>query len=830
MMRTTRGCFGWAVTLGALLGGPWLGPLPQVASAQAAPADAFDDIDGGAPKAKPDDRAGAKSSTAAKSSTPPEPAKRSAAVSKAAKPVAPSKSVAPTTKVDAGVGSSKAAVTSAEAPAARSDETSLAARRFRAHNTLRGPIGGFHVVDAGSASRGSFRLQLGTDFFFAKSFLYNGDKNDYFGAVLSMSWTILDYLEVFASVAGQANSNSKGSPTLFQVLGDSYFGAKLFHAVLPWLNVGGDVSIALLNKIGGIGPSLKSTSAGLRANVTADLQNLRNKSVPLILRLNLQYWFDNSANLSKDSENARYAALSAPAPIGEETRHLLTRDERFALGINRNDFVYLGYGMEVPIRVGNAFYLDPIVEWNWGIPVNRQGYSCPYLTSEPNPGKPSSTVDGCLDQQGVKAFPMTVTAGLRVLPPVSGLAAFVGVDVGLTGTSTFVRELAPTAPYKVLLGVSYAYDARSQKPVPKPLPVVAPTPVSAPQPVVGRVAGVVVDQQTQQPVSAAVVRFPGRQVNGRDLTALLSDAEGVFRSYEFASGKLQIEVEHPDYQKGICSAEIPSEVKPAPVGAAPAGDSSAGAAKVGVNQNKTQSADQNKTQSADRRQDVVEVSLRCELTPLPQLGVLEGKIVDDQGTPVVGVMALLNGPAAQQLSTDAAGAFKVLQAVPGNYTVRVENDGYFAVVSQVVITPKATTQLQLVLVRRPKRPLVTIAKDSLRIRQSIRFGNNSAEILGESTALMSELAHTLLTHPEIRRVEVQGHTDDNGTEQRNLELSEQRAESVRRWLVDHGVESDRLGAKGYGESQPLVPNITAGNRKRNRRVQFVIVERAAPAS
>jgi hypothetical protein len=58
-------------------------------------------------------------------------------------------------------------------------------------------------------------------------------------------------------------------------------------------------------------------------------------------------------------------------------------------------------------------------------------------------------------------------------------------------------------------------------------------------------------------------------------------------------------------------------------------------------------------------------------------------------------------------------------------------------------------------------------------------------------------------------------------------LSEQRAEAVVAWLNQHGVGSDRMVSRGYGQDKPLVPNVTAGNRAQNRRVQFIILEKEA---
>ena len=73
-------------------------------------------------------------------------------------------------------------------------------------------------------------------------------------------------------------------------------------------------------------------------------------------------------------------------------------------------------------------------------------------------------------------------------------------------------------------------------------------------------------------------------------------------------------------------------------------------------------------------------------------------------------------------------------------------------------------------------------------------------------------------------MEIQGHTDNTGTREHNLQLSDARASSVKKWLVEAGVDTNRLVAKGYGQDRPIAPNVTAANRTRNRRVQFIILE------
>jgi OmpA-OmpF porin, OOP family len=79
-------------------------------------------------------------------------------------------------------------------------------------------------------------------------------------------------------------------------------------------------------------------------------------------------------------------------------------------------------------------------------------------------------------------------------------------------------------------------------------------------------------------------------------------------------------------------------------------------------------------------------------------------------------------------------------------------------------------------------------------------------------------------HPEIKRVRVEGHTDNKGAAAYNEKLSQQRADSVIKWLSSHGIAAERLVAKGMGLTTPLVANDTEANRALNRRVEFHIEE------
>jgi outer membrane protein OmpA-like peptidoglycan-associated protein len=651
-------------------------------------------------------------------------------------------------------------------------------RRLVLHNTWGGSVGGIHVVDAGSGPSESFRVQLLTDFFFANGFLNPGDDNSHIGGSLSLSWTPWDFLEIYASIASYANSNATESPALFQVLGDTLLGLKAYYEVLPFLTIGGDISIGLLNTVGDIGLVGDSTSVGIRGNVSLDLRGLESP-IPLIARLNLQYYFDNSQALIGGVEQARYDALPTTGPdarmtMADETRHLLTRVERFALGINRTDFFNIGIGIEAPFTVMQDFTISPILEWNLAIPVNRQGYNCLYLP-DPTTGGPIPGDDGCLERQGFDAFPSTLTIGVRVLPPFRGLSITAAVDIGTSGMSTFVRELAGNAPYNVILGLGYAFDT-----VPRvetvEREVERRVEVRIPPPVRGRVIGTVVESGPGTPITGATVTYVGRE-----LTPQSTGADGRFTSYEVDPGEVVVDLTHPEYNPGRCSATVPAE----------GGD----------------------------------VEVRCELTALPRLGDVRGTVRSDTGTPVVGARVQVTGPTPFTASADASGQFTRGELQPGSYTARVDAEGYLITQQTFEVRARETAQPEIVVITRPRRSLVSLRAREIIIRRQVNFATDSAEILPDSTPLLTEIADVLLRNPDIRRVEIQGHTDSVGDDSHNMDLSQRRADSVRQWLVAAGVEPERLTSQGYGETRPLVPNITAGNRARNRRVQFMITER-----
>jgi outer membrane protein OmpA-like peptidoglycan-associated protein len=106
-------------------------------------------------------------------------------------------------------------------------------------------------------------------------------------------------------------------------------------------------------------------------------------------------------------------------------------------------------------------------------------------------------------------------------------------------------------------------------------------------------------------------------------------------------------------------------------------------------------------------------------------------------------------------------------------------------------------------------------------KAGVYFETNKYNISSNAQLAIDKLQKIFAEYPETN-ILVEGHTDDVGTDEYNMNLSQKRAQAVGDRLKAAGVSSSRLIIKWYGESQPKVPNDSDANRALNRRVQFVI--------
>ena len=145
--------------------------------------------------------------------------------------------------------------------------------------------------------------------------------------------------------------------------------------------------------------------------------------------------------------------------------------------------------------------------------------------------------------------------------------------------------------------------------------------------------------------------------------------------------------------------------------------------------------------------------------------------------------------------------------------------------SLLTVQQDAFPPLEIQAERPPPGPArVVLTPSSIQIGEKIQFATGSAEILPASFGLLDEIAKLFQENPQIEVVAIEGHTDSVGGDSYNQKLSQARAASVKKYLVDKGVAAKRLEAKGFGLTRPIGDNSTEAGKEQNRRVEFNIVK------
>lgn len=320
------------------------------------------------------------------------------------------------------------------------------------------------------------------------------------------------------------------------------------------------------------------------------------------------------------------------------------------------------------------------------------------------------------------------------------------------------------------IGFGLFTAAKKAEPEPEPPPV---------GPTLGRVLGRVLEKETKVPIVGATVTLVGR---GRNPLSTVDDGRFVFG--EVPPGVVRFDIQHADYAPGTCEVQVPDA----------GGDA----------------------------------AVYCYLEQAVRGGAISGQVQDQTGRGIGSARVLIIGPKGMQISADGEGLFAALDLPPGNYQLQVDAAGHLMQVMSVEVAANETATPTIVLMPRPKQQLVEVSENEIVIRQQILFGTGSADIAHSSEPLMRQIADVFLRNPNIERVEIQGHTDSIGKREFNMQLSQDRADAVREWLIGAGVAPSRMVARGYGPDHALRPNNNAANRAANRRVQFIIKEKQQP--
>lgn len=679
-------------------------------------------------------------------------------------------------------------------------------RKMNEASTLTGGVGLLHMQYAQGGAPGQFRLGFTTEYFSA-GFLCSSsfpcpattaggvrpvtDSTDHIGGRLTLSMQLTKWLESYLATSALANSNDRNRPSLLQVLGDSVIGAKAHGALSGVFHLGGAFELWLVNGTGSVGLDGAGTSAKFRALASTDFRGAQ-KPIPLRFGLAMTYVVDNSGEVIARTEANRGTSV--------------TRIERFGLNVNRVDHFDIGFGGEI---FAAQEKVRPFAEINVAIPVNRQDYRC----RQNNP-----SADKCLATTAIA--PASLTIGSRFFPWKRGFNLLLAVDIGLEGVNTFIEEVRPTPPWMLYMGAGWAFDTQDRPPIVKER--VVEKPVAARRG--GRkVHGFVHEEGQTAGIPNAIVSWE----NHPELTSLVTNPDGSFTTHELDEGPYMFGIRADGYKPGQCTTTI--------VRAAGQGGRVTAPKLAPAQPNQANPAGQPAPPPAQPPPPPPtgggDVQLDCVLQALPRVGNIVGHVKDmESGASIASASVRVLDAQKKELTgtTDPDGKFRFELVSPGESEITIDAPGYLAFVEKLDVKPRQDNPAELALKKKPKDSLVQLGKQEIVIKQQIQFAVDSAVILPESTGLLTEIADVFIKNPRVRRVEVQGHTDNTGTPDHNMKLSEDRANAVVSWLTSHGVGADRLVAKGFGQSKPIAPNVTAATRARNRRVQFIILDQDEP--
>ena len=220
--------------------------------------------------------------------------------------------------------------------------------------------------------------------------------------------------------------------------------------------------------------------------------------------------------------------------------------------------------------------------------------------------------------------------------------------------------------------------------------------------------------------------------------------------------------------------------------------------------------------------DIYSIEIPEEMRPQPTV-VVSGVVTNAKTKDPIGAWVLIEDINTGEMisvnkSNEETGQYLVVLPAGRNYSVSANKEAFFFY-SQLFEVPK-TSQYQEITKNIELKPIEKGAKVVL---NNIFFDTGKATLTSDSKLELNKAFDLMKQNPSMI-IEVGGHTDNVGNDDYNMKLSHDRAKSVREYLVNAGINSERIQAKGYGETSPVATNDTEEGRAANRRTEFVILE------
>jgi outer membrane protein OmpA-like peptidoglycan-associated protein len=635
--------------------------------------------------------------------------------------------------------------------------------------TLTGGVGLFRTLTGDAGRAGTFRIGLHAGVFqqselvVAGTATAPGDTDTHFAGDVTISYTPWKYLEAYLGIFNSSNKNERN---------DS--GRSDPQVILAL----GDVQLGLKGRYP-VTPafdlalhvgvrflnSVGGTFDGSATNAAFDLiGSLDLRHLARTARVPLRFHLNFGYLL--DNSMSLLPSGQCMSSTSNDPCIRSRAVETFAWGVGSSR-LRLALAVDAPTLIRNVVGLQPFVEYHVEVPVGDGD------ATVVNALRNDSSVKG--DRLSGQSL-QYLTLGVRVRP-VAGLVLDTGLDVGLQ--SPGFQYGPPVPAWNLIFGAAYAYDPGAG---PGKTKVVTRTITReiARGPVEGRVRGMVRDAKTHKPIANAAVRY----LNRPRLTANLAGDDGTFASTGMVPGPVQLEITREDYEPLRVDAMVVAHAEP---------------------------------------------PVAVLLTPKPPAaGQVRVRVSEPSGVPVgmATVRLIAAGGAVVEADVESAGLFTA-KLPAAEYALEVTANGFLGKERQLPVAPGQVQSVEVVLTRKPAVSHVTLTPTEIAIKGTIHFGTNNAEIKPDGEQLLDEVVDVLVRNPQLKKLRVEGHTDNRGGDEQNLKLSKARAAAVVAYLIKQGIEGARLESEGYGASQPLLPNLSAANRARNRRVTFRILDGGA---
>ncbi|MBL0332443.1 MAG: OmpA family protein [Chlorobi bacterium] len=221
--------------------------------------------------------------------------------------------------------------------------------------------------------------------------------------------------------------------------------------------------------------------------------------------------------------------------------------------------------------------------------------------------------------------------------------------------------------------------------------------------------------------------------------------------------------------------------------------------------------------------EIYSTTLPESAKPKP-VAVVHGKVLDEKNIPIYDAPIKwenlsTNKVVGEMRSNPQDGTYFIVLPLGNNYGCFAEKDGYYPVSSNIDLS-KTNESKDIEY----NFKLLKIIENSPILIKNVFFGYDKYELEPESFPELNRLAEMLKKTDEKIKIQIMGHTDNQGTDNYNFTLSKNRAEAVSNYLINKGCSPIRISAKGYGKSNPISNNETEEGKAQNRRVEFMLVK------